>query len=314
VTAASGLGGAGDVFGAVAIGDYDNDGALDILAASANGGEPALWHNKGDGTFTLDRSAIASLRSLRGVAAHAAEFVDYDNDGRLDVVVVGTPATATARGAFLFHNDGSGRFTDRSNRLPGSVKSGTALTANDFDGDGDEDLIIAANDAGVRLLRNDGGNASMAVRVQLKGLRTGSGKNNDFGIGARLELRTGDMVQTRVVTDRVTHFGLGPHLKADVLRVDWPNGVPQTVYFPGSDQDVVEREMLKGSCAFAYTWDGTAFRFVTDVMWRSALGMPLGLMGGTSAFAPAGASQEYLRIPGDALKPKGGRYVIQFTE
>ena len=99
-----------------------------------------------------------------------------------------------------------------------------------------------------------------------------------------------------------THFGLGPHLKADVLRVEWPNGVPQTVFFPGTDQDVVESEMLKGSCAFAYTWDGKRFRFVTDAMWRSALGMPLGLMGSTSAFAPAGASQEYVRIPGDALQ------------
>src|SRR5260221_2903960 len=154
----------------------------------------------------------------------------------------------------------------------------------------------------------------MAVRVQLKGLRAGSGQTNDFGIGARLELRTGDMVQTRVVTGRVTHFGLGPHLKADVLRVEWPNGVPQTIYFPGGDQDVVEREMLKGSCALAYTWDGKQFRFVTDAMWRSALGMPLGLMGSTSAFAPAGASQEYLRIPGNALAPRDGRYVLQLTE
>jgi hypothetical protein len=75
-------------------------------------------------------------------------------------------------------------------------------------------------------------------------------------------------------------------------------------------------EALKGSCAFAYTWDGTRFRFVTDAMWRSALGMPLGLMAGgrQSAFAPAGASQEYVRIPGDALKPRNGRYVLQLTE
>jgi hypothetical protein len=92
--------------------------------------------------------------------------------------------------------------------------------------------------------------------------------------------------------------------------------VPQTAYFPGSDENVVESEMLKGSCALAYTWDGKRFRFVTDAMWRSALGMPLGLMGGgsTSAFAPAGASQEYVRIPGDALKPRDGRYVLQLTE
>ena len=149
-----------------------------------------------------------------------------------------------------------------------------------------------------RILRNDFGNNNLAVNVELKGLRTGSGKNNAFGIGARLELRAGEIYQTRVATGRTTHFGLGPHLKADVLRVEWPNGVPQTVYFPGTDQDVVESEMLKGSCAFVYTWDGKRFRFVTDAMWRSALGMPLGLMGSTSAFAPAGASQEYVRISG----------------
>ncbi len=129
-----------------------------------------------------------------------------------------------------------------------------------------------------------------------------------------LELRAGEIYQTRVVSGRTTHFGLGPHLKADVLRVEWTNGVPQTIYFPGTDQDVVEGEMLKGSCAFVYTWDGKQFRFVTDAMWRSALGMPLGLMGSTSAFAPAGASQEYVRISGDALRPRDGRYLLQFTE
>ena len=166
------------------------------------------------------------------------------------------------------------------------------------------------------MLRNDSGNNHLALNVELKGLRNGSGKNNAFGIGARVELRAGDIYQTRVATGRVTHFGLGPHLKADVLRVEWPNGVPQTLYFPGTDENVVEREMLKGSCALAYTWDGKRFRFVTDAMWRSALGMPLGLMAGgtTSAFAPAGASQEYLRIPGDALQPRDGRYVLQLTE
>lgn len=176
----------------------------------------------------------------------------------------------------------------------------SAIAVSDVDDDGDEDLLLIDGAGAPRLLRNDFGNANLAVNVELKGLRDGSGKNNAFGIGARLELRSGEIYQTRVVTGRTTHFGLGPHLKADVLRIEWPNGVPQTAYFPGSDQDVVEREMLKGSCALAYTWDGKRFRFVTDAMWRSALGMPLGLMGGssTSAFAPAGASQEYLRIPG----------------
>jgi hypothetical protein len=164
------------------------------------------------------------------------------------------------------------------------------------------------------LLRNEMGNSNLALNVELKALRDGSGKNNALGIGSKLQVRAGEIYQTRVATGRRTHFGLGPHLKADVLRVEWPNGVPQTVFFPGSDQDVVESEMLKGSCALAYAWDGKQFRFVTDAMWRSALGMPLGLMGGTSSFAPAGASQEYVRIQGDAMKPRKGRYVLQLTE
>jgi hypothetical protein len=316
VSAASGLTTTGGS-GAAAVGDFDNDGFLDLFVASANGGEPSLWRNKGDGTFTRDGRSSAALKAVRSVGTAVATFVDYDNDGWLDLVV-GTSA-GSGKGApnlFLLHNDGTGRFIDRSTLIPPAARAGGASTVavTDIDDDGDEDLLLLGADGSPRLLRNEYGNSNLAVNVELKGLRTGSGKNNAFGIGARLELRAGEIYQTRVATARTTHFGLGPHLKADVLRVGWPNGVPQTVFFPGSDQDVVELEMLKGSCAFAYTWDGTRFRFVTDAMWRSALGMPLGLMGGTSAFAPAGASQEYVRIPGDALKPRDGHYVLQLTE
>ena len=313
-TASSGItGSAGAV--AIAAGDYDNDGSLDLFVASANGA--ALWRNAGNGTFTPDSRSAAALQPLQSVAGRAAEFVDYDNDGWLDLVAAGVPNAGGSSGVVVLRNDRTGTFQNRLAVVPPPVGLGgaTALAITDVDEDGDEDLLVTDPSGAVRLLRNEGGNNSMAVRVELKGLRTGSGKNNVFGIGARLELRAGEIYQTRVVTGRVTHFGLGPHLKSDVLRVEWTNGVPQTVYLPGTDQDVVENEMLKGSCAFVYTWDGTGFRFVTDVMWRSALGMPLGLMGGTgSRFAPAGPSQEYLRIPGAVLEPRDGRYTLQFTE
>ena len=309
VTATSGVATNGGS-GAVAVGDYDNDGALDLFVATLNGSEPTLWLNRGDGTFTRDRRSSGALQAVRAAPGLAAAFVDYDNDGWLDLTVAGS------RGVFLLRNDGTGRFLDRSTVIPDQARArgASALAVSDVDDDGDQDLVLIDGAGGPRLLRNDRGNSNLAANVELKGLRTGSGKNNALGIGARLELRAGDIYQTRVATGRVTHFGLGPHLKADVLRVEWPNGVPQTIYFPGSDQDVVERELLKGSCAFVYAWDGKRFRFVTDAMWRSALGMPLGLMGSTSAFAPAGASQEYVRISGDALQPRDGRYVLQITE
>ena len=293
----SGLG-IGTRSSAVAVGDYDNDGALDVVLAGPGG--TVLWHNDGSGRFT-------ESQRLRGGSSVA--FLDYDNDGWLDLIVVGPHGTS------LFHNDGRGRVDDRSALLPVPLQHDSTgpMLITDLDRDGDQDIIIGARD-GVHLLRNDGGNAHLGMRVQLTALGMGSGKNNAFGIGSRLEVRAGELYQTRVVTGPVTPFGLGTHFKADVLRVQWTNGVPQSIYFPGTDQDVLEFQQLKGSCAFLYTWDGTHFRFITDVMWRSALGMPLGIMGGNAAYAPARASQEYVRIPGEALRPKDGRYVLQVTE
>jgi len=298
--------------GPVAIGDYDNDGALDLFVAGSG-----FWHNDGSSRFARDGRSRAVLERIRTISPTSATFLDYDNDGWLDLLVTG------ARGAALFHNDRAGRFEDRSTLLPPDMRRdsiGPVLVA-DFDGDGDQDILFGDR-TGVHLLRNDGGNAHLGMQVQLTALRAGSGKNNTFGIGSRLEVRAGELYQTRVVTSRVTPFGLGSHFKADVLRVQWTNGVPQTIYFPGTDQDVLEMQQLKGSCAFLYTWDGTHFRFITDIMWQSALGMPVGIMGkgeggrgkGPMAYAPAGASREYVRIPGEALQARNGRYVLQVTE
>jgi tetratricopeptide (TPR) repeat protein len=322
-TAASGLADAGPATGrggAVAVGDYDNDGFVDLLLASGAGSAPVMYRNQGDGVFEVDRAASTSLRALRGLGARGAQFFDYDNDGHLDLVVAGRPAASggsqRTRGVFLFRNDGTGRFTDHSSILPGDVGAARRVTALDYDRDGDLDLLLVGWDGRPRLLLNDGGNANQYVQVQLTALRAGNGKNNDFGIGSTLELRAGKLYQVQVVTGPVTHFGLGRHVKADVLRVRWPNGVSQTVYYPGTDEDVLEQQILKGSCPFLYAWNGRRFDFVTDVMWRSALGMPLGIMGsaGTIAAASPHASQEYMRVPSNALVPRNGRYLLQLTE
>jgi tetratricopeptide (TPR) repeat protein len=308
VTASSGLDpGTGVV--ALAVGDYNNDGALDLFFAGANAA--SLFTNRGDGSFERDRRPASLFTALRGLAARHAEFLDFDNDGWLDLVVTGDPGGGPS-GVSLFRNAAPGRFDDVSSLLPRALGSVRQVAVSDYDQDGDLDLVIARADGTLRLLRNDGGNANHYLKLRLTGLMVAGSKNNHFGIGAAVEVRAGGMYQTRVVTRPVTHFGLGQRLQADALRIVWTNGVPQNVFYPASNQDLVEEQILKGSCPFLYAWNGERYEFVTDVMWRSALGMPLDIMGG-GAYAPAEASREYIGIPGEALRAKAGVYSIQVT-
>src|SRR6266852_3632423 len=174
--------------GPVAMGDYDNDGAIDIFVAGSG-----LWHNNGSGHFTHDTRSPTLVRA-RNATGGTAVFFDYDNDGWLDLIVAGP------HGASLFHNDGTGRFADRSQLLPPAMQRDSIgpLVVADIDGDGDQDLIYGDRSA-VHVLRNDGGNAHLAMRVRLIALGAGSGKNNSYGIGARLDVRAGELYQTRVV-------------------------------------------------------------------------------------------------------------------
>src|SRR5438093_239811 len=105
VTAASGLAAVRRA-GAVAVGDYDNDGFLDLFFTSLDGTDPALYHNRGDGTFERDARTDLLRRTLPGVAGLDAAFFDFDNDGRLDLIVVGKG------GVRLFCNDATRGFED----------------------------------------------------------------------------------------------------------------------------------------------------------------------------------------------------------
>lgn len=328
---------------ALAVGDYDNEGHPDLVLAGT-GSPPALYRNLGTGHFERDRRAEGVL-SGPGIGGRDAGFVDFDNDGRLDLLLGGNPEGG---GPHLLRNEGDGSFEDVSSRLlPSDVPVGRRIVVFDYNGDGDQDLIVSAGDD-VRLLRNDGGDANHHFTLRLQGRGSGSGKVNRFGVGSKVEVRSGDLYQSRTVRGPETHFGLGRRLKADVVRIVWTNGVPQYLHFPGTDRDLLEEQRLKGSCAFVYAWDGDGFEFVTDAMWRSALGMPMGIMGGPGdgpreargsaasgaagprsadvapdaaaaaaparRYAPPGASQEYVRIPPGRLQARQGRYVLQLTE
>ena len=282
---------------ASAVGDFNNDGFLDLAIVSSSG--LRLFANLGEFQFEAVNASVPS-------GATDAQFIDIDNDGFLDIILAGAPMQ-------VFHNDGNGAFADVSNRLIGDTPlSASRLAVTDYNLDRDLDVFLTTA-AGIRLLRNDGGHLNRSLSVQTRGLLTNNSKNNYFSIGAKVEVRAGDLYQMRVVTSPVTHFGIGKRLKADVVRIVFTNGVPQNIFRPGSDQDIIEQQILKGSCPFLYTWNGSEYTFATDILWRSALGMPLGILGGERAYAPASPAEDYIRIPDGLLVESEGRYRMQIT-
>ena len=129
---------------ALAWGDYDNDGDMDVYIAN-DADQNFLYRNNSDGTFT-DVSLIAGVGfSEDGEAENGmgADFGDYDNDGRLDLVVTNFQDQTNT----LYHNEGSGLFSDVSYASRIGTMSlpylAWGVSFCDYDNDGYQDLFIA---------------------------------------------------------------------------------------------------------------------------------------------------------------------------
>jgi hypothetical protein len=140
------------------IGDYDNDGHLDIFV-TRNGffsGDCSLYHNNGDGTFT-DVTAGSGLSGWG--PAFTAHWVDYDLDGRLDLYVafnLGSLFERKTRNR-LFHNNGDGTFTDVTDRAGLATEWPTIGSAwGDYDNDGRPDLFVSNSIGRSQLFHNNG--------------------------------------------------------------------------------------------------------------------------------------------------------------
>lgn len=300
--------------GAITVADYNNDGYLDYFAASRKGGAHTLMQNQQDGSFAVDSSSDSVLATVAGKALLDARFFDMNNDGYLDLLLAGIPgAENDENGLWLFYNDGKGKFLDATALLPPLSGAVGAIAIADYDTDGDLDILRAGLTSGLQVFRNDGGNVNNFLKVRLAGVRTGSGKNNFFGLGAKVEMKAGALYQMKVMNEAIAHFGLGPREAAEVVRIVWSNGVPQNRFSPERNQTIVEEQILKGSCPWLYAWDGEKFDFVTDVLWASALGMPLGIMSGEMGYAFPESAAEYMKVPGERLVPRDGKYELRFT-
>ena len=219
----------------LAIGDYDNDGDLDMYFSNA-GPQVLLQNQTSQGSPTFLNVGVAAGVAFDAVG-WSAVFFDYDNDTLLDLYLAtmnGEPQLANR----VFHNEGDGTFTDVSDGS-GANNNGQTLGAAyaDYDEDGHVDLVIGNLGVPYTLYRNLGlaeGGSNNWLSVELRG----GGPVNRDAIGGRVVLSTsdGDTLMQEVKSGSslgsnnqlALHFGLGSQSVND-LSIKWSNGVTETL-------------------------------------------------------------------------------------
>jgi hypothetical protein len=240
----------------LAVGDYDNDGRLDFHITNFSDDSNVLYHNDGEANFT-DVTFQAGLGEVTiPFLGWGTSFLDFDNDGWLDVFVVNGhvyPAvdsnqwgTSYAQQSLLFRNLKNGKF-ERVGAPAGTALAnawpGRGLAIGDLDGDGRSDLVINNLDAAPVVLRSVAVGTGHWLDLRLVGDVTK--KSPKDAIGSVVYVTTGKIRQRQDVfsgaiycsqNDMTLHFGLGAATRIDKLEIQWPNGALETFDAAGVDK------------------------------------------------------------------------------
>jgi len=222
------------------IGDVDRDGDDDLFVTNLDNEGNTLYLNVGSGLFE-DRTAEFGLFKL-GLTGFGTRFMDYDNDGWLDLVVVngavrhvgsqlqnGDPYPLKQRSQ-LFRNDRGRKFVDVSDSAGtpfAQLQVARGAATGDLDNDGDIDLVVFNNSGPVRVLQNEVGS-----RGHWLGVRAIDTRYKRDAVQARVSLAgqrsAAKTVQTDgsycVASDPRVLFGLGSGSAAQTVRVQWAGG------------------------------------------------------------------------------------------
>ncbi len=227
----------------VSAGDYENRGWESLVVTNFSRQPNTLYRAAGPGRF-----ADATYPSGIGAAslnflAWGIEFLDYDNDGWLDLVVGNghvdpyirdkEPSTTYAERKLLLRNQGNGLFRDQVEDLGDLAEERVTrgLAVGDFDNDGRLDILDNAHNMPARLYHNVTP-ARHFLTLRLEGVHS----NHDAAgalvwatTGARRQLAEArDSSSYASSSDRRLHFGLGSATRLDRLEVWWPGGPRQT--------------------------------------------------------------------------------------
>ncbi len=221
-------------------GDYDLSGRPSLAVGNFSNESLGLYRNEGGGLFIDDAPVAGLAQPSLLTLTFGLFFFDFDLDGLLDLFAANghveneiqsvQPKVGYAQPAHLFRNLGGGRFRDVAGDSPAlrqpMVARGAAYA--DYDGDGDLDLALSANNGPARLLRNDAP-ASSFLRVR----PLGSVSNRD-GLGTQVTatLRGGRRLVRAVKTgssycsqsELPVTFGLGGERVVPRLELRWPSG------------------------------------------------------------------------------------------
>ncbi|MCG9128106.1 CRTAC1 family protein [Candidatus Poribacteria bacterium] len=209
----------------IAHGDYDNDGALDLFITNFSLEVNSLFHNDGDGIYTMTTFEAGLAEPSFSKLGFGTQFLDINNNGFLDLFVANghvwdnvaqiTPSLSYKQTCQLFINNGKGIFQDISSSIDGFfnrpiVARGSAN--GDYDNDGDVDILISCSGGTPVLLRNDSKTENQWLKILLKGT-----KCNSNAFGTKIHIKTNERIYLKEVTsggsyasgnENTLHFGL----------------------------------------------------------------------------------------------------------
>ena len=288
--------------------DYDHDYDLDLFLL---GEKPALLRNQGAAGF------VDHTRDFPFAAGHAIDGVSYRwmaDSKAFDLVV-----SYSDHAGVLYSDKLAGKY--EAIPVPELPAGAKWLDASDVNDDGWLDIVSSAG----TLLNHQGkfeqvagpiGDGSVEgdvpapgskwIRTTLIGI-----KNLKLGYDAEVEVKAGASYKKKIYHGVPLLFNIGGRLRADTVRITWPNGLIQndTKQIADHSYSYKEEQRLSGSCPMIWTWDGKQFRFISDVLGVA----PLGASSGDGQYFPVD-HDEYVQIPGDALRVVDGQYEIRVTE